>query len=280
MHKIDRLLSSSLILSTLVLGLGLLCTSCQTSEDIRRQRMVDDLSMQVNKTSEESKKSTVTTSQQLQDLQDQIKTVSGQYEGILQQQVQTDAERSEQLQKLDERVQALESYIQEVIETLKKMDANGSGKSGKNGKGSKKNGENVNDKNDKNDKSSNDSKESSNYNKGLSAFQKGNYKEAKQLLEGVLGQSGITAAQKNIIQHHLGVVEYQQGQYEKSIIYLSKIYTQYPNSTLAPSALYNIGRSLVKMGKKSEAKLTYQELIKKYPKCEFIGSANKALKEL
>lgn len=91
------------------------------------------------------------------------------------------------------------------------------------------------------------------------------YKKARPELEALIDNKELTPGDNNKVLHGLGKVEYFSKNYEKSLVYFSKIFTKYPKSSLAPSSLLFIGRALDKLGKKPEAKEAFAKVTQDYP---------------
>lgn len=111
----------------------------------------------------------------------------------------------------------------------------------------------------------------------LELIRKDRFKEAKNQLEPLIDHEALSPGDKNKVLHGLGRVEYFTGNPDKAMVYFSKIFTKYPKASLAPSSLLYIGRSLVKMGKKEEAKQAFQKVIDDYKGTK---EANEAKNEL
>lgn len=111
-------------------------------------------------------------------------------------------------------------------------------------------------------------------------FEKNKQKKAKDLYLEVLAEEKINAAQRNHVYFNLGLLDYWSKNYNDSIVYFSKIYTKYPKSSYAPRSLLYIGRNFKKLNKSDEAKATFNELLKNYPKAKQVKYANEELKSL
>lgn len=111
----------------------------------------------------------------------------------------------------------------------------------------------------------------------LALVKSNKYAEARKELETMIDHKDLNAADQNKVLHGLGRVEYYTRNYEKALVYFSKIFTKYPRSSLAPSSLLFIGRSLEKTGKKDEAKEAYAKVTEDYPTS---SAAKEAKKEL
>lgn len=256
-------------LSTYLISLLLLTSCFKTAEEIKREKAIDQQLAQSSKIIAEL-------SSQISELKGGLATTSGQIEEIdhknqqnsefqastlnenikqLSEQVKilTDANTKTQaeLKKLRSEVISQKKFIQKVTGTLSKIGASPVKSSGSN--------------------------------KGLlkqahTAFEKNQQKKAKKLYQQVLTEAKISNAKKNHVYYNLGLLEYWNKKYNDALVYFSKIYTKYPKSSFAPGSLLYIGRSFKKLGKKDEAKATFEELIKKYPKKKQAESAKKELK--
>jgi TolA-binding protein len=92
------------------------------------------------------------------------------------------------------------------------------------------------------------------------------YTSAREPLEELIDHEDLSPGDHNKVFHSLGRVEYNTKNYDKALVYFSKIYTKYPQASLAPSSLLFIGRTLKKMGKTDEAKEAFSKLKDEYPK--------------
>jgi TolA-binding protein len=106
------------------------------------------------------------------------------------------------------------------------------------------------------------------------------YSDARRILEGLSEDSSVSPADKNKALHGLGVLEFEQKNYDKGLVFFSRIYTKYPQSSLAPSSLLYIGRSFGRMGKKDEAKQAFEELQSNYPKSPLAKRARSEAQKL
>lgn len=103
------------------------------------------------------------------------------------------------------------------------------------------------------------------------------YEQARTELEALIDDSELSPGDQNKVLHGLGRVEYHSKNYEKGLVYFSKIFTKYPKSSLAPNSLLYIGRSLKKLGKKEEAKQAFEQVISDYPESKDAKEAKKEL---
>lgn len=111
----------------------------------------------------------------------------------------------------------------------------------------------------------------------LDLVKKDKYSQARTELESLIGSKDLSAGDVNKLYHGLGRVEYYTKNYEKALVYFSKIYTQYPRSSLASNSLLFIGRSLAKLKKTEESKEAFNRLIQDYPNTSDAALAKKEL---
>jgi TolA-binding protein len=111
-------------------------------------------------------------------------------------------------------------------------------------------------------------------------IRKKKFSDARAVLEELTEDASVSAADKNKAVHALGVLEYEQKNYDKGLVFFSRVYTKYPQSTLAPSSLMYIGRSFARLGKKDEAKQAFEELQTNYPQSTFAKQAKAEAQKL
>ncbi len=233
----------------LLLSLCFLATAClKTAEQLRREQRVDSMSQQLS----ESQNIVADLTVMLKSLQSQIDAINGRLDVLqknsdeksnanskaiadLTTQVQT---LSNAVVKMEEEVKAQRGFVEKVTTKLGSMAAPAAS-------------------------SSSDAK--SIISQAKSLMNKKKYSEAKSKLEGLLNDSSVNTADMNKVLFHLGEIEFSQKQWEKSLVYFSKIYTKYPKSSLAPSSLLFIGKALKSLGKTDESKQAFDELKANYP---------------
>ncbi len=103
------------------------------------------------------------------------------------------------------------------------------------------------------------------------------YNDARSELEALIDHQELSPGDHNKVLHGLGRVEYYTKNYEKGLVYFSKIFSRFPKSSLAPGSLLFIGKSLEKMGKKDEAKEAFKKVIEDYPSTKEAKEAKKEL---
>src|SRR3970040_359819 len=73
---------------------------------------------------------------------------------------------------------------------------------------------------------------------------------------------------------------YQEGKYADAILEFQRFVDTYPRDKRAPTSYLKQGLSLIKIGRKDEAKFFLETLIDKFPKSEEAKTAREKLKEL
>ena len=248
----------------LVTLLALSAVSClKTAEQVKREQRVDNMSQQLS----DSQNIVADMTVMMKGLQQQIDQLSGKVEELQHQQKSLNGAdlqgMNENLNLLRQQVQALNdnqkkqndellqqrAFIEKVTDKLGKMGAQRSDSPKKN---------------PKNDIET-----------ARTLIRKKKYADARELLEGLVDNSDVTPGDQNKALHSLGMIEYEQNNYEKGLVFFSKIYTKYPKSSLAPDSLLYIARSLVKLGKKEEAKQAFSEVVSNYPESSSAKTAKK-----
>jgi TolA-binding protein len=111
----------------------------------------------------------------------------------------------------------------------------------------------------------------------LELIKKGSYQDARSELEALIDHADLTPGDHNKVLHGLGKVEYFTKNFEKSLVYFSKIFSKFPKASLAPSSLLFIGRNLEKMNKPAEAKEAFKKILEDYPGTTEAKEAKKEL---
>ncbi len=233
----------------------LLLAGClKTAEQVRREQRIESMSQELS----DSQNIVADLTVLLKNLQAQIDTLNGQVEEMKRQ----DAQQVQEIKMLDQNLTLLRKeadelrtlsqaqgkeieqqrgFIEKVTEKLGKLNAPAAKASSE----------------------PKDAKDDLARSRKLIAQKK--YAEARSLLEGMVGDAGLSAADQNKVFHALGELEFAQKNWEKSLVFFSKIYTKYPKSSLAPSSLLHIGKALDQLGKKAESAQAFEELKANYP---------------
>lgn len=245
----------------------------KTAEQIKREKQVDQMKVQLD----QSSKLVATLTQQVSSLQARLDSTSGQLEEIgyktssNQQETQdsfaqTTAQLAEQisilkndvssnkssLRKIQKSLNAQQEYLNKLNTTLAKL----TGVSSSTNSSSKKLLKSAH-----------------------RAFEKNELNKAKELYEQILSVGKINASQRNHVWFNLGLLDYWAKRYNDSSVWFSKIFTKYPKSSWAPRSLLYIARCFKKLGQKEESQATYATLIKEYPNSKHAKKAKKEISE-
>ena len=229
-----------------------LATSCKTAEDIRRDKLVDTHDAQMRHFQEKFSSN----SHLLQEHQDRLNQMYGQFEE------QQHQERQRLEQEGQERAAALQEMASTLAQLQERMD--------------------TVEKNQKEQarfikmatahlkdmakKRSKPKKKKSSYQKAMGLLDKGQHAKAERLFLQVLGQKNLRPSRWVRTHHGLGLINYRKKKYEQAMIHMSKVYTKYPRSSKAPSALFTIAQCFLKQGKVQEGREALKQLATQYPK--------------
>jgi TolA-binding protein len=249
-----------------LISLIVLSAACiKTADQVNREKRFDSMTDQLK----DSQGLVSNLLAQMKDMQSQLNSMNGKIEELEHSQKQVDPQKlskmsetmnliktqqeteSGQLEQIQNELKEQRGFMEKVTATLSSMKAAPKASKKKNAK--------------------------ADLNSGLDLIKKDKYAEAKKQLEGLIDHEDLTPGDHNKVLHGLGKVEYYTGNTDKGLVYFSKIYTKYPRSSLAPSSLWFIGRSLKKLGKTDEAKQAFAKVVEDYPSSK---EANEAKKEL
>ena len=157
---------------------------------------------------------------------------------------------SERLLKIEKQLKKQKTYFNEVLSTLGELSKTRKGK------------------------------KLSRYDEAMSNYKRRRYNKAKTQLMKLLEDKKIKGNRKARIIHNLGMISFIKKDYENSLIYFGRLYTQYPKAPYNPNGLLYLGKSFQKIKKKGETKQTLNELVKRYPKSKSAKKARKILQSL
>jgi TolA-binding protein len=254
----SRNLSLSLIFSLV------LFMSCKTREDIVREQMIDNMSMQM----QDGQKLNADFTVRLQGIEDRLNSLSG---NIEENQHTTQVTLNDRIKTLEEKMSILEStqkehvtslsniqkelvdqkaYIKEVLGTLKSIS-----------------------------KKKTNTKVASPYDQAMNLYQKGKYSESKAILLTLIDKK-FSETRKARIVHNLGMIAYIDKEDDKALAYFSRLFTEFPKTGYNKNGLMFLAKTLKRMNKKEEAKQALNELITRFPKAKQVAQAKKMLQQL
>lgn len=251
-----------------VLTLLLMSTACiKTAEQVNREKRFEAMTENMK----DSQGLLADVVGQMKDMQSQLDKMNGRIEEIehrqkgidpqsfqkmnenmtlLQSQQQSD---SEQLSKIQAELKEQRAFLEKVTSSLSSMG------------------------NEKPRASSKKKSAKTELSSALYLVKVGEFGKAKSELEGLIDNEELSPGDNNKLMHALGRVEYYTKNYEKALVYFSKVYPKYPKASLAPNSLLYIAKSLKKLGKKDEAKEAFTRVAEDYPGSQESAEAKKEL---
>jgi tol-pal system protein YbgF len=115
------------------------------------------------------------------------------------------------------------------------------------------------------------------YKRAKEAFDKGNFKSAREGFASLLKQYPDSKNADNA-QFWIGEVYYREKWFQKAILEYQKVIEKYPGGNKVKSAFLKQGFSFLSLGDTANARLIFKKLIKKYPKSNEAEIAAKKLK--
>ena len=255
-------------------------SACKTQEDIRRERTVETLNEEVQQT----KKAAASGNTRFQSIEEQVSRLQGQLEeanharsqSIKDNQALNDRinvleksnkEQVEYLKALTEKVNNQSGYIEEVLEKLKALAEKPVEKTS-----SKKKAVNPD------SVEMEDEDLPATFDNGMKKFRAKEYDSAKEIFKEVSENKKASKKNREGATLYLGMTEYRQKNYEGAKVYFSKVFSDNPDSSYAPQALLNLGKTFSQLKSKEEANMTFDELISRFPKSKEAQEAQKLKK--
>jgi TolA-binding protein len=259
----------------ILLLLSIMMTSClKTTEQIEREKKVDSISKELS----QSHKTVADLMLQVKELQNKLNSINGQFEEMEYKQTSNQSKQLDEMKKqvsiLTEQISALQIenkalnqkviLMQENLDSQKSFIEKVTQSLGK-----------ISESRDEKEKNSN---EEYSYEAALKLLNSKKYKKAKEIFLQLINDKDQPEAIMNKSHFQLGLIEFKNKKYEEALVFFSKVYTQYPESSVAPSALFYIGKSFKLMKKNEEANSSFSELIEKFPKAKEVLQAKKEMK--
>ncbi len=127
-------------------------------------------------------------------------------------------------------------------------------------------------------KSISDTQNRTPYDDAMLQYKKGKYSKARELLLELESDGSIKGKQRARVLHNLGMIGSISKKHDQALIYLSKLFTEFPKSTYNINGLFVLGKSFKELGDQAKANQTFKELIKRYPKTKEAKKAEKLIK--
>ncbi|WP_372652342.1 tol-pal system YbgF family protein [Halobacteriovorax sp.] len=244
---------------------SILCvTACKTQEEIQREQVVDNISIQMV----ENQKLTAGANIRLQNIEEKLGMLTGQVEDTnhstkeeLTKQVEElkakitlleekDKSKDEKLEKIEEQLKQQDSYLKKLLKTLSSKT------------------------------SSKKSKKKTPYQEAMSTYSSGNYKKAQSLLSNLESNKRIKGGQRARVLHNLGMSAYINKNNNDATVAFGKLFTEFPKSNYNANGLLYLSKTLKRLKQNEQAKQTLQELIKRFPKSKRVKEAKSILAKL
>lgn len=121
--------------------------------------------------------------------------------------------------------------------------------------------------------------EQASYDAAFNALKGGDYQKAIAGFKGFVSSYPQSTLASNA-QYWLGEAYYVNREYPSAITAFQKVTTDWPDSRKAPDALVKIGFTQSALGKNGDAKITLEDVVKRYPGTEAAQLATERLKRL
>ncbi|MFZ4714126.1 MAG: tetratricopeptide repeat protein [Bacteriovoracaceae bacterium] len=259
-------------------ALLILSSAClKTTEQIEREKKVDNLSQELS----QSHKTVAELMLQVKDLQSKLNSMNGQFEELDHKQSSNMGKQIEEVHKqvtlLQEQVRGVQTENKGLNEKVVQLQENLDSQKAFIEKVTHSLGKMSQVKEEKVEKAKVE-ETGKTYEDALTLFKEKKIKKAKEIFLNIIDDKSQGAGTINKSHYQLGLIEFKSKKYDEALIHLSKVYTQYPDSSIAPSALLYIGKSFKAMKKDEEANSSFSELMEKYPKAKEATLAKKELK--
>lgn len=253
---------------------------CKTQEDIRREQTVQNLNEEVQQT----KKNTASGNSRFMAIEEQMQRLTGQVEESNHNRAQALKENQqlndritaleeankksvEYLKALTEKVNNQSGYIEEVIASLAKLSERPAAVAPSKKKAVNPDSVDLEDEN-----------VPATFDNGLKAYKSKNLNDAKTIFQEVADNKKASKKNREGATHYLGMIELKAKNYDAAKVHFSKVFSDNPNSSFAPAALLNLGKTFSATKSKDEANMTYDELISRFPKSKEAAEATKLKK--
>lgn len=233
---------------------------CKTAEEIKREKTVDTLSVQMK----DSQKLSASSISRIGALEEKVGVLNGKIEEkdyfltenqkALQKEIvllkTAVSKNTLNIEEINKKLDEQKKYLNQVLSTLAEISGKHPGK------------------------------KVSPYKRATSLYRKGRYSQAKKIYSKLLKSKKLRGKTKQHVLHNMGMIEFIQKRYTDSLVYFSRLFTKYPKSVYNPNGLLFLAKSFEKLNQKDRAKQTLHELIKRFPKKKSAKKAKKMLKRL
>lgn len=231
--------------------------SCKTQEQIEREQKINTMSVQM----QQNQKLNADAIAKMQEMQDSVLLVQGQFEefsntkgqqieavnGKITKLEEQNTALTDEVTKLTARIEEQDKYIKEVLALLKKKESKKA------------------------------LKQRSPYDEAMFLYGKGQYAQARPILEDLYKSKKVKGKKAQRVNHNLGMVAYIQKRNDDAVTYFSTLYTSYPKSVYNANGLVYLARTFKRQGQTEQAIITLEEMIKSFPKSRHVATAKKLL---
>lgn len=248
--------------------------SCKTQEDIRRDKTVDSMNEQLAQTQQ----STAAINTRFTNLEESLAKLNGQIEEVVHaKQVETNdnakllerisaledstKKQAEIIQTITDKLAEQSKYIDQVVKTLTELSTESKEPASK--------------KKDAKEVKEEDKIEIPSIKVAQTKFKTGKLPEAREDFSAIADAKKSSKKDREIATLYLGMIEYKQKNFDDAKVYFSKLFTDNPDSTMAPQALIHLARIFIKQKSKDEARQSLDELISRFPKSKEASEANR-----
>ena len=258
-------------ISLLLLPFLLVVSGCfKTAEQIKREEIMDSMAVQMV----DNQKITADVGQKIQSLEERLANLSGELETTGHSVKSGNEERfklieadlkviKDQFSKLDQdnkelkaTVQEQKKYIEEVLKLLSDLS-----KAKPEGKKSV-------------------SQKKSPFKEAVEQYKSNDFKNAKPALMELISKKSLKKSELTDALYFMGMINFQEKNYDDALVYFSKLFTEFPNSSLNANGLLHMARSFARLKQKDQAQQAYEAFVEKYPKSKHLGKAKEELAAL
>ncbi len=229
--------------------------SCKTQEEIQREETIDKAVVQVG----ENQKLLAQSAIKLQAVEEALAKITGKMDEVQYNNQQTYGQKMTEINgridlleqsnnALSQEMEDQKDYTKKVIKALDKLSTTSPKKS-----------------------------TGGAYQEAVRNYQRGRYKTAKKQFLRLLDKKRVKGAQRARALHNLGMISYMDKSNEQTLVYFSKLYTDYPKSSYNKNGLLVLAKTFQRLGRKDKAKATLEELLSKFPKAKQKKEAQKIL---
>ena len=245
--------------------LFIVLSSCKTREDIKREKLVEDMNIQM----QDGQKLNADFSVRLAALEEQLSNITGKVE---ESQYETKQSLLKRIVTIEERMALLETSQKTATETLEKILVT---------QKEQKNYINEVLKNLKSiSKNATPSKATDLYKTAIANYRKGRYKTSKKQLLALLNGKKVKSSQRAHALHNLGMIAFMSNKNDEAIEYFIKLSTEFPKAGYNKNGLLHLAKAFKNQKKKDAARATLEELIGNFPKSKQSKTAKKMLQSL